>query len=206
MKKFIKRLLITVGIFMLLTLVLYLARVPILRGVGNFLVSEDVSQQVDAAFILSGGTKERTRIVPEIYPLYAPVLITMGENKSRDLAVMGINISDAELSQNALLQLGIDSANIKVFRQGTSTYEESEEILGYSTAKGYKRVMIITSQFHTKRVQKVFADKFRKADIEVIVKGAPPLSYDLDFWWESEEGLIFVFNEYAKLIYYAWKY
>ena len=206
MKKFIKRLLIFTAVFLLLALGFYLARKPILRGIGGFLISDDVSQEVDAAFFLSGGSLERTRTVHEIYPLYAPLLITMGKTKSNDLAAIGIEMTDAEIARRALLDEGIDSTNIRVIKQGTSTYEESEEILGYSNAQGFKRIMIISSAFHTRRIRNVFEDKFRKAGIEVVIKGVPPLDYSVDSWWNSESAMIFVFNEYAKLLYYAWKY
>ena len=206
MKKFIKRLLIFTAVILLLAFGLYLARKPILRGVGNFLISEDVSEEVDAAFILSGGARERTRIANDIYPLYTPLIITMGKNESNDLAAMGIKMKDAEIARKAILDLGIDSANVRMIPQGTSTYEEAQEILGYSNAEGFKRIMVVSSAFHTRRVRNVFDKGFREAGIEVVIKGVPPLEYDTDSWWNNESGMIFVFNEYAKLLYYSWKY
>jgi hypothetical protein len=32
------------------------------------------------------------------------------------------------------------------------------------------------------------------------------LDYDPERWWDTEEGLLMVNNEYVKLLYYALKY
>ncbi|MEM6800732.1 MAG: YdcF family protein [Bacteroidota bacterium] len=206
MKKFFRRLARFLIVMILLFGGLYLARVPILKAVGNFLIREDTSQKVEAAFILSGSVIERSKEALKVYRLDSPLLICMGESISPDLEAFGYIRSDAELMQDALLRLGVDSLDIKVLKQGTSTWEESEEILGYAFAKGYKRIMIISSKFHTRRIASVFKKKFREKEIEVVVRGADPIKYDTDSWWQEEAGMIFVTNEYLKLLYYAWKY
>ena len=135
-----------------------------------------------------------------------PLVITMGESINPSLAALEIDLTDAQLTRNVLLDAGVDSSAIRVINRGTSTYEESEQILGYATREGFQRIMVISSQLHTRRVKKVFKTKFKNAGIDVVIKGAPPLSYEIDHWWESEEAMIYVNNEYMKLLYYGWKY
>lgn len=206
MKKFLRRLTRVLIVGILLLAVIYLARVPILRGIGNLLIVEDTTQPVDAAFILSGSVMERSREAMEVYKLDTDLLICMGETISADLEAYGAIRTDAELAQQALLNMGADSADIRVLKRGTSTYEESEEILGYSVAEDFKRIMIISSKFHTRRIQSVFRKKFREKGVEVIIRGADPIDYETDTWWLEESGMIFVTNEYLKLLYYAYKY
>ncbi|MEL6673954.1 MAG: YdcF family protein [Bacteroidota bacterium] len=206
MKKFFRKLLKWVLALLVIFGGLYLARKPILRGIGNFLIHEDTLQPVDATFVLSGGVIERTEEAARMFPEHTPVIYATGANRSGALQAMGINLTDAEVGRKVLWDLGVDSAAVKVIQRGTSTYEESEEILGFASAEGLKRIMIISSKFHTRRVSSVFRRKFRSLGIEVIVRGAPPATYDTQQWWQHEESLIFVFNEYAKLLYYAWKY
>lgn len=197
---------IRIGIFVAILLLLFLFRRPILRGVGNFLVKTDPPAQVDAAFILSGAAKERTDRALELFMEYTPGFVTMGGNVSQALKAMGMSYTDAEVMRDALIAAGVDSISIAVLPRGTSTYEESEEILGYALSRGFDRIMIVTSLHHTRRVHGVFVEKFRESGIEVLVMGAEPEDFEPDSWWQNEEGLIFIFNEYAKLLYYAWRY
>lgn len=206
MKKFFRRLTRFLIVSILLIGILYLTRIPILRGIGNFLIREDTSQKVEAAFILSGSVIERSKEALKVYRMDSPLLICTGESISPDLEAFGYIRTDAELTRDALLRQGVDSLDIKILKQGTSTWEESEEILGYAFAQGYKRIMVISSKFHTRRIASVFKKKFREKEIEVVVRGADPINYDTNSWWQEEEGMIFVTNEYLKLLYYAWKY
>lgn len=206
MKKFFRRLARILIVLVVLVGILFLAKAPILRAVGNYLIVEDTPQSVDAAFILSGSVVERTLEAIRIYKNEAPILICMGETISPDLEAFGIKRTDAELARDALLRQGVDSSDIRLLKRGTSTFEESEEILGYAFAEEFKRIMIVSSKFHTRRIQKVFRKKFREKGIEIVIRGAEPLKYKTDTWWQEESGMIFVNNEYLKLLYYAYKY
>lgn len=192
---------------MLLILTLYILRGPILRGIGNFLVVEDEINQVDAAFVLSGGSYERAKEAAKIYKSgQTSLLITTGEMESKVLKIVGMSMTDAMLSRRALIELGVPDSLIITLERGSSTFEESEEILGYAKQSGYQRIAIVSSDFHTRRVGWVFRRKFKKAGIDVLIAGAPPEDYAISEWWEHEAGMIFVNNEYVKLLYYMWKY
>lgn len=205
--KFLKKLFITLAILILVGLGIYLLRRPILKGIGYALVYEDPSVEVDAAFVLSSNAIERGELAADLYHRNLfPLVITMGEGVNPSFASVDMSFTDAELTKEVLLQSGVDSSAIRVINRGTSTYEESEQILGYASREGYQQIMIITSQLHTRRVKRVFKKKFKNAGIDVIIKGASPLRFEIDHWWENEEAMINVNNEYVKLLYYSWKY
>lgn len=208
MRKFFRKLFIFLFVLIILVGGIYLLRYSIMRGVGNFLVQEDTPQKAEAMFILSGQADERMD-----YALYidkemglAPRIMTLGAGISPTLIAMNMALNDAEVGRGALIRGGIDSMRIEALPIGTSTFEESEEILGFSQVRGYKKIIILSSKFHTRRVRSVFKKKFRKAGIEVVVLGAEPKDYELDKWWEDETALLFVNNEYVKLLYYAFRY
>ena len=170
------------------------------------MIVEDISQEVEAGFILSGSVMERTNEAMKTYQIESPLFVCMGSTVSADLEAYGQIRTDADLCRDALLRQGADSSAVRVMKRGMSTFEESEEILGYSVAQGFKRIMIISSKFHTRRIDKVFRKKFREKGIEIVIRGAVPKSYKTDTWWQEESGMIFVTNEYLKLLYYAYKY
>ncbi len=206
--KRIRRWGITLLIVGVVVLGLFLFRESILRGVGNFLIREDHPQKVETIFILSGQAEERIPYGAQLYLErdIAPRIIPTGAGINPTLVAFGKPLTDAEVGRLALLRAGVPEAAIEVLPRGTSTFEESEEILGYAIGRGYKKIMILTSRFHTRRVQSVFVDKFREAGIDLVVVGADPVHYTIDRWWEYEESLLFVNNEYVKGLYYWWKY
>ena len=207
MARFLRRLLRTLLVLLVIGGLLFLLRKPIMRGVGYLLIKEDNPTQVDAAFVLSGQALERSKMAHSVYQReLTPLLITTGSYVNPSFEALGMAMPDAELNRDALLRLGVDSAAIRLLPRGTSTWEESEEILGYSLREDFKRVMIISSRFHTRRLNAVFRQKFKANGIDVVIQGADPVDYTIDQWWETEQGLIFVNNEYVKLLYYWWKY
>lgn len=206
MKKRAKKWGIRLGILLILLTTLFFLRKPIMRGMANFLAKTDAPVQVDAAFVLSGAAKERTIKAIDLYPAFAPKIITTGEMVSQSLQALGHHYTGSEVMRDALYAGGVDSTAVSILPKGTSTYEESEEILGYAIGSDFKRIMIISSLHHTRRIHNVFTEKFRDAGIEVNIQGASPIEYDPAQWWLSEEGLIFVTNEYLKLLYYWWRY
>ncbi|MEM6344908.1 MAG: YdcF family protein [Bacteroidota bacterium] len=208
MRKFFRKFFIVLLVIVTLVGGIYLLRFPILRGLGNALIKEDTAQKSEAMFILSGQADERVsyaRYIDKEMGL-APKIITLGAGISPTLQAIGMSISDAEIARRALISGGIDSLRIEAIPIGTSTFEESEEILGFSQVRGYKKIIILSSKFHTRRVRNVFRDKFREAGIEVVIMGAEPKDYELEKWWEDEAALLFVNNEYVKLLYYAIRY
>lgn len=207
MKKGIKRLLIISSVALMTLLLLYLLRIPLLRGMGNYLINDDQVQKVDAAFVLSGASYERSKEGALIFDQgYAPIVVATGGNISQTLLSMNMELYEADISAAALERLGVDRQNIEIIQEGTSTYEEAEIISRYAQEKGWNQVMIISSAFHTRRVNNVFKKRFRNTGIEINIHSAPPVQYSIESWWEKEEGLMSVYSEYVKLIYYAIKY
>jgi uncharacterized SAM-binding protein YcdF (DUF218 family) len=188
---------------------LFLLRFPLLRAAGNFLIREDLLAPADAIVVLAGDPEERMRFGAELYQKgLAPVVVCTGELVSGSLQAVGLKVTDAQLGRIALVRHGMDSANVILLEKGTSTWEESDAVRVMAKEKGWKRVIVVSSAFHTRRVGWVFKKKFAREGIEVLIAGARPSSndYQVSAWWQSEKGLLFVNNEYVKLIYYRLTY
>lgn len=202
-----QKILIYFSVLMVGFLLAFLFRHNILKGVGNLLIHNDSPVEVDALFVLGGDPGERATKAAELYHLgYTTRVIATGQRIPPLLEVLDTVISEAELTREALLQAGVDGSAIGVLIQGTSTYEESDIILGYAEQRNLKRIGIVSSKFHTRRIQRVFQKKFEDAGILPFIFAAEPQRYDTDNWWNNEEAMIFVNNEYMKHLYYLWKY
>ncbi len=177
-----------------------------MRGAANFLICEDSTAPSQMLFVLSGAPTERSAKATEIYKNgFCKKLVCTGANHPQDFAALGIDLTEAQLTKNALIKLTVPDSAITLLEEGTSTMEESDAILKYCTDKKLNSIQIVSSKFHTRRVRSVFKEKFAEKNIEVKIIGAPSTGYEENKWWESEYGLIALNNEYVKLIYYLFK-
>lgn len=196
--------------FLLLLLFLglvFFQRNNILSAFGKFLVYENDIEFVETAFVLSGGAFDRGNKAAElINNNKIGKVICTGANNPPDFKALNVDILESELTRKNIISQVQDSTIVSLLKIGTSTQEESEIILDYCIKHKLKKCLIISSKFHTRRIRKVFVKKFEKEGIEVLIAGAPSSSFDESLWWQSENGLINLNNEYIKLLYYFVKY
>ncbi|GIV34915.1 MAG: hypothetical protein KatS3mg031_2450 [Chitinophagales bacterium] len=206
MKKLLYAILWT-GAGVLLTAILFWAiRYPILRAAGNYLICEDPLEHAPALFILSGDPWDRGNEAIRLYKSgYAEKIICTGENVPTLFKIAGIDYAESELTWMHLLASGVAAEDAELLCLGTSTREEAEHILHYCREHNVKKAIIVSSLFHTRRMRNTFRKVFQNTGIHLIIRGAPSSVYDENRWWEKEEGLIFVNNEYIKIIYYRLK-
>ncbi len=200
---FLKKLLYTVAVLFALLLIFALLHVPILRFFGNQLVYENKMEHVPALFILSGGAWDRGNEAIRLYHEgYVEKIICTGENIPTLFKIAKIDYFESELTKMHLLNEGIPENDILLILKGTSTKEEADYILEYCRENNIKKLAVLSTKFHTERIKQTFKKRFEDEGLQLIIRGAPSSSYDENEWWKSENGLIFVNNEYIKIVYY----
>ena len=187
---------------------IYLARYPILQGLGDYLVAEDPLSPCETMFVLSGNSLDRGREAARLLleEQAADTLVCLGGEQSPVLAALDIKMTNAALTQHTILSEGVDSSQVYLLPEGSSTWEEYQAIKEYCKTHALKKIMVVSSSFHTRRIQRTFRPGMEELGIELVVRGAPAGGFDEENWWKSEAGLIFLNNEYVKLAYYALKY
>ncbi len=181
---------------------------PFLQAAGNYLIVSDDVQAADVVFVLSGSPNERAAEAARLLrgPLRESRVVCTGELVPELLKTLNLAINEGQLTQMALIQQGIDPARTEVYPHGTSTWEEAGYIWEYARARGLRRIAVVTSAFHTRRARWCLERRRQPGDAELRLHAAAPTGYDLDHWWQSEGGLLFVNNEYVKFCHYTLKY
>ena len=92
--------------------------------------------------------------------------------------------------------------------QALGTYEESLLVRDYATAHNLKRLLIVTSGYHSRRALWSMRRACEGSGIEVGIDSAPtgwqtPSPWA---WWRKRWGWKIVGGEYVKMIYYWTKY
>jgi len=190
-----------------LGLVLFLGKGNILRGIGNALVVEDGKQKVDAIYVLSGNSYDRGMEGVRLYQEgWGDKLICLGGESNTVLELYGIKDLTSTITGNVMQKAGIPSSNIEILAKGSSTYEEFEAILEHCSAHQFDKVMVVSSLFHTRRIDTYFRERMHFSGIEMVLRGVQDGGFERENWWQREQGLLFVANEYIKMAYYWLRY
>ncbi len=195
------------AVMAVLLLTLFLLRYPLLRGLGDFLITEDPLGPADAVFVLGGSVQDRGTEAARVYASgVSQQFVFTGAPVPSALQALGLDSTEAECTRNAAVVAGLPTEHTLALNVGTSTYEEFEALLAYSIEQGFDTVIVVSSPFHLRRIGRVFRKPFRKAGITVLLHGAPSTTFHEETWWEAEDGLIMLNNEYVKLVYYWLRY
>ena len=181
--------------------ILYLARHPILRFAGDFWIVDQTPQVSDVIVILSDDNYEAdraTRAAQLFKSGMAPRILASGR-LLRPYA--GIE----ELMQRDLKGLGVPAnAIVPVTHRGTNTREEAIADAQAIAAHGWKKVLLVTSNYHTRRADYIF-ERTLPAGTELRVISAPDSEYDPNNWWRTRNGLKRFLYEAAGYIVAMWE-
>jgi uncharacterized SAM-binding protein YcdF (DUF218 family) len=157
---------------------------------GRFLILTQPPKQVDAIIILSGG-QGRVEKATELYKAgYAPYIILSNAKESTSRA--------GDMLQTALA-LGIPKDVIYTENVASSTYENAEFTLPIMKEHDFKSAIVVSSEFHMRRVKLLFDRVYKKSGIELTYVGSAS-GYNVKRWWSDEKSRETTFNEYAKMI------
>ena len=192
---------------LLLAVVAYMFRVPLLRAAGNALIVQDELEAADAIVVLGGNPYDRATAGAQLFNEgWAPVMYCTGGSAAHNLDALDLDYTEAGVTRTRLLKLGVPGRKVIPLNEGTSTWEESELLLQLCKDEGYSTIIVLSDLFHTARIEWVFKERFQEEGIQVLIAGASSTRYNEQEWWENEYGLIMVNNEYIKKVYYWLKH
>ena len=167
----------------------------------------------DAIVILSGSSTyiERTAWAAGLYREgRAPIIIL-----TNDGLIGGWNRAEQrnpyfyEMAAKELERQGVPADKIQIATEpALGTYEESLGVREFATAHKFKRLLIVTSAYHTRRALWSMRRACEGSGIEVGIDGPPPglQTPSPGMWWLRRRGWRVVAGEYVKMIYYRMKY
>jgi uncharacterized SAM-binding protein YcdF (DUF218 family) len=202
-----RRLLAASGIALVsAVLLVYALRHPILRGLGDFLVVRDDPSQADVIFLLNGDPNTRPFEAARLFRqgLASQVLIARAEDSP--LSRAGVVPNTTDLCIEALKKTGVPNDRIVQIRppvRVTSTFDEARALNEYVSANRIRRVIVVTSSFHTRRARWIIGRQIQGTGATLLMWPVEDPKYGPSNWWTKEDGLIGLQNEYVKLLYYA---
>lgn len=175
---------------------------------GRYLQHEDPLQKADAIFVLAGTRVERPLEAVDLYHEgFAPlVILSPGRPEPGELLLRqrGIRFpSEVELERDALVQSGVPAAAI-VATNGyvDNTAQEANLLRAMVRAHGWRRVIIVTSKYHTRRAAFAFRRGLENTGAEVIMRASRYDPSDPARWWRYRADFRFGSSEWQKLVAY----
>ncbi len=204
-----RRLAAAVLLLLTLCLLTYALRVPLLTGVGRGLIVEDELHPADILFLLNGDYNTRPFYAAELYARGLAPRLVIARAEPSPAERLGLIPNETDISVAILERQGVPPEAIAILPVPggvTSTYDEAVVLRAYVEANAIRRVILVTSAFHTRRAAWIVRRELEGLNVTVELAAARNPGYDETNWWQSEAGLINVNNEYIKLGYYLIAY
>jgi uncharacterized SAM-binding protein YcdF (DUF218 family) len=193
--------LIALLFFVVFCAVVYFARHPILRFVGESWIVEDQLDRADAIIVLSDDNfyADRATRAAELFRQgKAPVVVASGR-RLRPYA--GI----AELMEHDLVERGVPKDKIvRLAHDAEDTQQEAEALAKMDAQMKWHSVIVVTSNFHTRRARYIFLHVF-PASTKVAVASARDGDFDPERWWEKRISIKALTHEMVGMFLAVWE-
>ena len=181
--------------------VLYLARRPLLRFTAEAWIIEDPLDKSDALIVLGDDNfyaDRATRGAQLFREGKAPLIVASGRR-------LRPNAGIAELMEHDLVERGVPRDKIVRFvHDADSTLEEAQGLARVAGEKKWHSVIVVTSNFHTRRARYIFQRVFPQG-IEVWVASARDGDFDPEHWWEKRKSIKELTREFAGMMVTVWE-
>jgi uncharacterized SAM-binding protein YcdF (DUF218 family) len=175
---------------------------------GRALQHEDALRRADAIFVLAGTRAERPLEAVELYRQgYAPwIVLSPGRPEPSEiwLARQGIRFpSESALIRGVMVQLGVPASAIVIAgRTIDNTAEEAIRLRNLARDRGWHKVIIVTSKYHTRRAGFAFRRALKGTGIEPLIRASRYDMSDPANWWRRRGDIRFAGSEWIKLVLY----
>jgi len=187
--------------FAVLVFLLYLARHPLMRMAGNFWVVDEGPVASDAIVILGDDNypaDRATRAAELIKAGWAPRVIASGR-------YLRPSASIAELEEHDLMDRGVpQTAIVRLAHRAENTHDEAEAISQFIASKGWKRIIVVTSNYHTRR-SRYICERLFPPGTALRVVAARDSDFDPDSWWHTRLGVKIFAHELVGMIVAMWE-
>jgi uncharacterized SAM-binding protein YcdF (DUF218 family) len=180
---------------------LYLVRHPIFRFAAETWIVEDTLDKADALIVLSDDNfyaDRATRAAELFREGKAPLIVASGRRLRPSAGI-------AELMEHDLVERGVPKDKILRFtHDADSTREEAEALVKLAKNRKWRKTIVVTSNYHTRRARYIFNRVFPQ-DIEVRVASARDGDFDPQRWWEKRESIKDLMKEFAGMVVDLWE-
>ena len=194
--------LLLVLFFVIVFGVLYLLRAPLLRGFAEWWVVDEPLEPAQAIVVLAGDNRKGERVrrgVDLLKAEYAPRLVLSGIN-------LRANFSETQLMQQDAVAAGAKPEQLVLApHEADSTLAEAVALRSVLAEHNFRKVIVVTSNFHTRRARLIYRSLYQKRGTQVQVSAADDHRFQPASWWQDPEGAKLLWLELQKIVHSRWR-
>ena len=179
----------------------YLARHPIMRFAAESWIVNEPAAKADAIVVLSDDNfyADRATHAAELFRQgAAPVVVASGRRLRPSAGIV-------ELMMHDLVERGVPKDSvISLPHDAENTREEAATIARFAADHHWKKLIIVTSNFHTRRARYIF-QKVVPAGMETSVASARDGDFDPEHWWEKRKSTKEFLGELLGMVVALWE-
>lgn len=178
-------------------------------SLGRVMASEDPLQRADAIFVFAGTFVERPLEAADLYREgYAPRIVVtraVAEQAALDLERRGVRIpTEYDLNKEVLLKVGVPvAALILPSFIHDNTAEEARTLAELARQHGWRRVILVSSKYHLRRIKFAAWRELRGTHVDVIARGSRYDPATPHRWWTRRGDIRWLSTEVPKLLAYG---
>ncbi len=173
---------------------LFFARESILGAIGSYLVRAEPPTKADIALVLAGdGRGDRILTAAKLVrDGYVPKVLVSGPDGNYAL-------HECDLAIPFAVKSGYPESYFVHFENSArNTRDEARQAAAEIRKLGAHRVIVVTSDFHTRRAANMY--HLEAPDLELHVVAAPDRYFSARGWWHNREGQKIAFYEWVKTV------
>ena len=181
----------------------YVLRAPLLTGMANAIIVDEPLAPADVIVVLGGDTHLRLAHAAKLFHQgIAPRVVIMAA-PLHSASVPGTNSDPAYPFVQIARERGIPDSAITVLRFPAgyaNTQGEGQLLREYLEHNPARRVIVVTSAYHTRRARWTLRRELRGVPVEIRMSASPDPGFDASNWWQTEEGFVAYITEMLKFI------
>jgi uncharacterized SAM-binding protein YcdF (DUF218 family) len=187
---------------LLVLLSAYLLRGPLLRGFADWWVVDEPLQKAQAIVVLGGDNVmgDRVRRAVELYHAgWAPRVVLSGIS-------FRSYFSETTFMEKEAVNLGVSREDLILFpHAGDSTIDEALALRRALAGRNFRKIIVVTSNYHTRRARRVFHAVYRRHGTQVVVSAAPDSEFNPGAWWRQRRSRTLMGLELLKSLHGWWE-
>jgi uncharacterized SAM-binding protein YcdF (DUF218 family) len=188
------------------TVVLALLAVPLVPWVvGSVVVHEDALRPADFIYVMNGRLEWRADEAARVYRAgYAPrILLALTQEMTPGRSNRPrMTLSEAMVRE--LVERGVPDSAVAIvpYAGGViDTRDEGRALREYLDREPARRVIVVTSDYHTGRARRTLRQELRGLDVDLVMAGAQhPPGVGATSWWRTRDGVIRYAEEFVKQV------
>jgi uncharacterized SAM-binding protein YcdF (DUF218 family) len=175
-----------------------------LRWLARALIVEDAPRSADAIVVVAGGIPAREATAASLYRQgLAPRVVVSNQRtpeRVRELMSLGIRSHDFQTEARLVLERhGVPSRALVLLSEPVDITEAELRLVGVAAqARGWRRVILVTSPQHSRRVKLVW-ERGAGLGVEGLVTVTQQDDFPVDGWWRRRRQAEAVLHEYLGL-------